>query len=84
MKEYKDCRKPFLGFFFEITIEVLLFFLLFTISRDCPYLLQMLFKCDHVFTLADVRLHVQSPFAAIHVQTRYRNAIRHVNVARYR
>ncbi len=33
------------------------YFWLLTISRDCTYLLQMLFKCDHVFTLVDVRPH---------------------------
>ncbi len=34
------------------------YFWLFTMSRDLPYLLQMLLKFDHVYTLVDLRLHL--------------------------
>ncbi len=44
----------------------------------------VLFKCDHVFTLVDVRLHFQISFTAIHVETGDRNSIGHVKVASYR
>ncbi len=37
-----------------------------------------------MFTLGDLRLHIQTPFTAIHVGTGYRNTVGHEKVASYR
>ncbi len=58
-------------------------FIFYFISRDRLYLLHVL-KCDHAFTLVAVRLHFQSPFTDIHVETEYRDTVGHVKVASYR
>ncbi len=53
----------YLSFRASRTIPV--YFWLLTVSRDRPYLLQILLKFDHVFTLVDLRLLFWTPVTAI-------------------
>ncbi len=54
----------------------------FSASAEIAYSV-LLLKFYHVYASADLRLHFEIPFTATHVETGYRNTIRHMKVARY-